>query len=101
MKGRSVDNPSTVVILYYMGVSLNGGTPKSSILIGFSIINHPWVFNVAMDATNGTCCLEAWPKRKACAKMWLGWRKSNQMTSSFDGEGNGDPSFCKSDVLGG
>ena len=24
-----------------MGVSLNGGTPKSSILIGFSIINHP------------------------------------------------------------
>ena len=26
----------------YMGVSLNGGTPKSSILIGFSIINHPY-----------------------------------------------------------
>ena len=25
-----------------MGVSLNGGTPKSSILIGFSIINHPF-----------------------------------------------------------
>ena len=25
----------------YMDVSLNGGTPKSSILIGFSIINHP------------------------------------------------------------
>ena len=28
----------------YLGVSENGGTPKSSILIGFSIINHPfWV----------------------------------------------------------
>ena len=27
---------------YYMGVSENGGTPKSSILIGFSIINHPF-----------------------------------------------------------
>ena len=28
-----------------MGVSSNGGTPKSSILIGFSIINHPfWGF---------------------------------------------------------
>ena len=28
----------------YMGVSKNNGTPKSSILIGFSIINHPfWV----------------------------------------------------------
>jgi len=25
-----------------MGVSLNGGTPKSSILIRFSIINHPF-----------------------------------------------------------
>ena len=24
-----------------MGVSLNGGTPQSSISIGFSIINHP------------------------------------------------------------
>ena len=26
----------------YVGVSLNGGTPKSSILIGFSITNHPF-----------------------------------------------------------
>ena len=25
-----------------LGVSLNGGTPKSSIFIGFSIINHPF-----------------------------------------------------------
>ena len=25
-----------------MGVSQNSGTPKSSILIGFSIINHPF-----------------------------------------------------------
>ncbi len=30
----------------YMGVSKNRGTPKSSILIGFSIINHPcWGFS--------------------------------------------------------
>ena len=29
-----------------MGVSLNGGTPKSSIFIGISIINHPfWGFS--------------------------------------------------------
>ena len=28
--------------LYHMGVSENGGTPKSSMLIGFSIINHPF-----------------------------------------------------------
>ena len=26
----------------YMDVSKNGGSPKSSILIGFSIINHPF-----------------------------------------------------------
>ena len=26
----------------HMDVSENGGTPKSSILIGFSIINHPF-----------------------------------------------------------
>ena len=26
----------------YMGVSRNRGTPKSSILIGFPIINHPF-----------------------------------------------------------
>ena len=26
----------------YMGVSLNGGTPKSSILIRFSVMNHPF-----------------------------------------------------------
>ena len=26
----------------HLGVSENGGTPKSSILIGFSIINHPF-----------------------------------------------------------
>ena len=29
-------------IYIYMGVSKNNGTPKSSILIGFSIINHPF-----------------------------------------------------------
>ena len=27
---------------WFLGVSLNGSTPKSSILIGFSIINHPF-----------------------------------------------------------
>ena len=29
-------------IYIYIGVSKNNGTPKSSILIGFSIINHPF-----------------------------------------------------------
>ena len=30
------------LIYVHMGVSKNNGTPKSSILIGFSIINHPF-----------------------------------------------------------
>ena len=29
-------------ICLFLGVSKNDGTPKSSILIGFSIINHPF-----------------------------------------------------------
>ena len=44
-----------------MDVSENSGTPKSSILIGFSIINHPFwgtpIFGntyIAIDATHGT-----------------------------------------------
>ena len=32
----------TVMKGYHMDVSENSGTPKSSILIGFSIINHPF-----------------------------------------------------------
>ena len=36
----------------YMGVSKNWGTPKSSILIGFSIINHPfWGINPIFGST--------------------------------------------------
>ena len=42
-----IDRPSASLvknarIFEHMGVSKNGGTPKSSILIGFSIINHPF-----------------------------------------------------------
>ena len=29
-------------VYFHLGVSKNSGTPKSSILIGFSIINHPF-----------------------------------------------------------
>ena len=31
-----------IYIYIYMGVSKSNGTPKSSILIGVSIINHPF-----------------------------------------------------------
>ena len=35
-------NPVNKRIFYHMSVSENSGTPKSSILIGFSLINHPF-----------------------------------------------------------
>ena len=37
--GRHVIGPQNG--WFDMGISINGGTPKSSVLIGFSIINHP------------------------------------------------------------
>ena len=43
MKGaREKGTISPHLPVLYMDVSKNRGTPKSSILIGFSIINHPF-----------------------------------------------------------
>ena len=39
---KLITNLSVQNFPHYMGVSKNRGTPKSSILIGFSIINHPF-----------------------------------------------------------
>ena len=40
---KKLDNEGFLNQLYHdMDVSENNGTPKSSILIGFSIINHPF-----------------------------------------------------------
>ena len=50
-----------------MGVSLNRGTPKSSILIGFSIINHPFwgVFPLFLETP--ICVKNTWnPKQPFC-----------------------------------
>ena len=42
MKVMKVLRPKKIWECGYMDVSENSGTPKSSILIGFSIINHPF-----------------------------------------------------------
>ena len=42
LKPASQWEKKIIITHYYMGVSENSGTPKSSILIGFSIINHPF-----------------------------------------------------------
>ena len=39
---KLITNLSVQSFPHYMDVSENSGTPKSSILIGFSIINHPF-----------------------------------------------------------
>ena len=41
-QGSAEASTRGVLIYIDMGVSKNKGTPKSSILIGFSIINHPF-----------------------------------------------------------
>ena len=39
---KRLRSPPLFRVDVYMGVSKNRGTPKSSILMGFSIINHPF-----------------------------------------------------------
>ena len=41
-KGGGISIPKPKRLRYGMGVSKNNGIPKSSILMGFSIINHPF-----------------------------------------------------------
>ena len=47
---------------YYMDVSKNRGTPKSSILIGFSLINHPFWGTPIFGNTH--MLLYVWPNSK-------------------------------------
>ncbi len=51
---------------YYMGVSKNRGAPKSWILIGFSIINHPfWGFYPYFWVDTHICVLQR------CNEIWF------------------------------
>ena len=47
---------SHLVIDNHVGVSENSGTPKSSILIGFSIINHPFWGTPILETPMCSCC---------------------------------------------
>jgi len=44
-------------VMIYMGVSENNGTPKSSILIGFSIVNHPFGVPLFLETTIYFCLI--------------------------------------------
>ena len=51
--GQWMQAPSPLCLGYKMDVSENCGAPKSSILIGFSIINHP--FGVPLFLETSRC----------------------------------------------
>ena len=42
LSSERLSGPTCVHIYVYMEVSWNGGTPKSSIIVGFSLTNHPF-----------------------------------------------------------
>ena len=58
-----------------MDVSKNSGTPKSSILIGFSIINHPFWGAIIFGNThiNDTLNIQVCPKKDDFPDPFLFW----------------------------
>ncbi len=66
-----------------MGVSKNRGTPKSSILIGFSIINHPfWGTPIFGNTHMGVCDILS-PKHEGKVGSHGIWSPSCALYSSF------------------
>ena len=85
--GRQTDI-HTYCIYIYMGVSRNGGTPKSSILIGFSIINHPFWDTTILGNTHiyMICYVNhlSWASRmKGLHKFWVECQCCNDSTVSL------------------
>ena len=64
-------NMSCICIYIFMEVSWNGGIPKSSILMGFSIINHPF---------EGTPIYGMFPLFKVLLQFQIGFLKGTQGT---------------------
>ena len=60
-----------------MDVSKNGGTPKSSILIGVSIINQgtPIFGNTQIGITKYLLTWMMFSKYHSLASFWIGWMK--------------------------
>ena len=60
---------------YHLGVSENNGTPRSSILIGFSIINHPFWGTPIFGNTNIFRESSAWERLWNSLESTRGVRK--------------------------
>ena len=83
----------TIGIVWYLDVSENNGTPKSSILIGFSIIDHPFwgtsIFgntHLCSFLVSKKCCSnpEGWPVHCRSAEKSPGFIGSVQLGDHFD-----------------
>ena len=62
-----------VDVYKHMNVSENSGTPKSSILIGFSIINHPFWGTPIFGKTHMVSLMEC-PNMPKCMKLARWWQ---------------------------
>ena len=66
----------------HMGVSKNRGTPKSSILIGVSVINHPFwgkhPYFWKHPYVASISCIMSWLKNKRCIMAFLEFGHWNQ-----------------------
>ena len=82
---------------FYMGVSLNGGTPKSSNLIGFSNINHPFWGTPIFENTHidkkflvgsyGVPNFETYPIHVIAQRCIVGWSLLHLRTPILLGQG--------------
>ena len=82
LKGHVWEEFSRCVFFFHMSVSKNSGTPKSCILIGFSIINHPFwgttIFgNTHMNVELMDGHVGRWPQLMI---MRLWWFRKNRVT---------------------
>ena len=81
-----------IIVHYDMGVSKNSGTPKSSILIGFSIINHPFWGTPIFGNTH----IEIWNiQLSSPPKPPVFVHQSHSKSCYFDGNWTA-PTFCLS-----
>ena len=82
---------------YYMGVSKNRGTPKSSNLIRCSIINHPFWGTPIFGNTHMNWIVIFYGKRREIYHAWMLWEQNHQRF--FFGTRHGDSGSTISTLL--
>ena len=83
-----------------MGVSKNSGTPKSSILIGFSIINHPFWGTPIFGNTHISCLVFFGTAKKRRFPEQKSKFRAGCWPSTFSKKHlSGIPSRCESNIV--